>query len=136
MDDLQWKKRPYKGTRVYATSLLLEILFTYELARRLDGTGVTANCLHPGVVATDLARHAPGWLKPLVKVANLFFVSPEKGARTQVYLAGSPEVEGATGRYFINRKAKETAPITHDRELARRLWDISSELCGLTKPDA
>lgn len=131
LDDLQWARRPYRGLRVYATTKLLEILFTYELARRLEGTGVTTNALHPGGVATDLARNWPAWTRPFVTFLNVFLPSPEKGAETPLYLASSPEVESITGRYFVGKKARRTTSLTYDRQLALRVWEISERLCGI-----
>ena len=104
-DDLQ-STRAYKGMQVYGRSKLANILFTTELARRLAGTGVTANCCHPGVVATGFARDgdASGVLAFGVKVIKPFVLTPEKGARTSVYLASSPEVADVSGRYFVKCK--------------------------------
>jgi len=131
LDDLQWQQRPYGGFRVYATTKLLEMLWTFELARRLEGTGVTANCLHPGGVATEIARNTSSWMQLGVRLSKPFLLTPEKGARTALYLATSPEVEGVTGQYFEGCRAKRTTPITHDRELAERVWEATEALCGL-----
>jgi NAD(P)-dependent dehydrogenase (short-subunit alcohol dehydrogenase family) len=132
LDDLQWKRRRYWGFRVYATTLLLEILFTHELARRLEGTGVTATALHPGVVDTELMRNWPRWMLPLWSLARPLLLSPEAGARTPVFLASSPEVEGVSGEYFYKCRPRKTSRIAHDRELARRVWAVSEKLCGLS----
>jgi len=131
LDDLQWKKRRYSGFRVYSTTLLLEILFTYELAARLEGTGVTATALHPGVVDTALMRNWPRWAKPFMSLARPFLASPQTGARTSVFLASSPEVEGTSGQYFRRCRPRDTSGVSHDRELARRVWEASEKLCGL-----
>ena len=126
-DDLQ-SERAYRPTRVYASTKLANVLFTYELARRLEGTGVTANCLHPGSVATNLlADFLP---TPLRFVTKIVGVSPEKGAQTPLYLATSPEVEEVTGKYFVNQKPAASSKLSNDRDLARRLWQVSEKLTG------
>lgn len=122
------------GWQGYGKSKLANLLFTYELARRLDGSGVTANALHPGLVASNIGMNNTGmvrWLKPLV---NLFSISCEKGARTSVYLASSPEVEGVSGRYFVCCKEEPSSPVSRDRRLAQRLWQVSAELTGCGAP--
>src|SRR5467141_2955036 len=100
LDDLQ-AEHHYRSMRAYRQSKLAVVLFTYELARRLQGTGVTANCLHPGGVGTNLFRGLPGFLQALIKLVT---IGPERGARTSIYLASSPEVEGITGKYFVRRR--------------------------------
>jgi NAD(P)-dependent dehydrogenase (short-subunit alcohol dehydrogenase family) len=114
----------------YARSKLANLLFTCELARRLEGTGVTVNALHPGFVASRFsAGHgAFGWL--MRRWAGLFAIGVEEGAQTSVYLATSPEVEGVTGRYFVKCKAVPSSPASLDQEAARRLWQVSEELTG------
>ncbi len=126
-DDLQNQKE-YNGWRAYGQSKLANILFTFELARRLDGTGVTATCLHPGVIGTQLFRN----LGLLNAVAGLFLVSPEKGAATTIYLASSPDVEGVTGKYFDDKKIKEPSSAAQNIADAKQLWDVSAALCGLS----
>jgi NAD(P)-dependent dehydrogenase (short-subunit alcohol dehydrogenase family) len=118
----------------YARSKLANLLFTYELARRLAGTGVTANALHPGFVASRFmaGNGALGWF--LRRWAGLFAVSAEEGAKTVVYLATSPEVEGVTGRYFVRQKPVPPSPASRDEAAARRLWQLSEELTGLRRP--
>ncbi len=128
-DDLQGEKN-YEGWRAYGQSKLANVLFTYELSRRLAGTGTTANCLHPGVVATGFG-HNQGYLGVLVKLGAPFLMSPEKGARTTLYLATSPEVEGITGKYFVRCKQVRSSPASYDEEAARRLWQISAQLTNL-----
>jgi retinol dehydrogenase-12 len=126
-DDLQ-RKRGYFSFGVYSASKLANLLFTYELARRLQGTGVTANALHPGLVASRFAVNN-GWLGGVLRgLIWAFGIRPEQGARTLIYLASSPEVEGVTGEYFQNEKVRESSPASHDEEAARRLWDISESL--------
>ncbi len=128
-DDLQGAKR-YSGWRAYSQAKLANVLFTYELARRLQGTGVTANCLHPGFVATGFAQNNSGALQALIKAGQVFAISPEKGAETSVFLASSPLVEGVSGKYFANKKEKKSAKQSYDESAARRLWDVSAQLTG------
>ena len=118
------------GLGAYGRSKLALVLFTYELARRLEGSGVTVNCLHPGAVRTNIWSHA-GPLSPFTRLASLFMLSSAEGADTQVYLSSSPEVEGVTGKYFEKRKEKKSSRTSYDRELASRLWTASEKLTGL-----
>jgi NAD(P)-dependent dehydrogenase (short-subunit alcohol dehydrogenase family) len=128
-DDLQGEKR-FNMMSIYGQSKMMNVLFTYELARRLEGTGVTVNCLHPGVVSTNLARD----FTPLFRLlAQLFFISPEKGAQTSLYLASSPEVESVSGKYFIKQREAKSAPASYDEAAAKRLWHISEELTHLVE---
>jgi NAD(P)-dependent dehydrogenase (short-subunit alcohol dehydrogenase family) len=135
-DDLIFQ-REYSGVRASNRSKLALILFTYELARRLEGTGVTANCLHPGAVATGAPLKDPD-LSSLSRLAyrlvKPFFLSPARGAETSIYLASAPEVEGVTGKYFVKKAAVESSPESHDQAVARRLWDVSAGLAGLGAP--
>ncbi len=131
-DDLQGAKR-YSGWRAYSQAKLANVLFTYELARRLQGTGVTANCLHPGFVATGFAQNNSGALQALIKVGQVFAISPEKGAETSVFLASSSLVEGVSGKYFANKKERKSAKQSYDEPVARRLWDVSAQLTGTTE---
>jgi NAD(P)-dependent dehydrogenase (short-subunit alcohol dehydrogenase family) len=125
--DLQGE-RGYHGSQAYSQSKLANVLFTYELARRLRGSGVTANCLHPGVIATKLLADYMGVPVAGGALARTFGASPAKGAETVVYLASSPEVEGVSGRYFVNRKAVASSRQSYDEVAARRLWEISEQL--------
>jgi len=131
MDDLQAKKG-YRPMRVYGQAKLALVLFTYELARRLQGTGVTANCLHPGLVATNIAQRD---LWPIARTAAklvLFFgISPEEGAKTSIYLASSPDVEGVTGKYFVKSIPKRSTPISYNESLQQQLWEESAKLVNL-----
>ena len=120
--------RDYSAFGAYSNSKLANVLFTYELARRLQGTGVTANCLHPGGVGTNLFRGLPGFLQTLIKLVT---IGPERGARTSIYLASSPEVEGITGKYFVRRRQQKSSETSRNEEAARRLWEVSEELTGL-----
>jgi len=120
--------RDYTAFGAYANSKLANVLFTYELARRLKGTGVTANCLHPGGVGTNLYRGLPNFLQALIKLVT---ISPARGARTSIYLASSSEVEGVTGKYFVRRRQHESSEASRNDEAARKLWAVSAELTGL-----
>jgi NAD(P)-dependent dehydrogenase (short-subunit alcohol dehydrogenase family) len=128
--DLQLEKG-YSGFGMYGRSKLMNILFTRELARRLAGSGVTANCLHPGFVATRFADASGGLISLVVKGAKKFALTPAEGAKTLIYLASSPEVDGVTGKYFEKcKEATPTAEAQNDAD-ARRLWEISLQLTGL-----
>ncbi len=130
-DDLQ-RERNYNSFGAYAQSKLMNVMFTYELARRLEDTDVTANVLHPGFVATGFNRDAKGILGGMVKVVeNLFARSPEEGAQTSIYLASSPEVRGITGKYWEKQQAVSSSQASYDEAAQRRLWDISEEMTGL-----
>ena len=120
----------YKILGVYGRSKLANILFTRELARRLAGTGVTANCLHPGAVATRFGDSSGGMLRRLLPVLRLFFISPEQGADTIIYLASSPEVEKTTGEYFVKRKITAPSVAAQDDATAKNLWEASETLAG------
>src|SRR5438105_5305259 len=131
LDDLQAEKL-YRPMRTYPQSKLAVVLFTYELARRLQGTGVTANCLHTGFVATHIGQSDVGpAVRLLVKLIANFGTSPEKGAKTSIYLASSPEVEGVTGKYFVKSIPKRSAAISYDESLQRQLWEQSAKLVNL-----
>ena len=129
-DDLGNVRR-YRAMRVYGQSKLCNILFTYALARRLQGTSVTANCLHPGAVATRLGQNNGRVATVLTKLLAPFFRSPEGGADTAVYLATSPEVAGTTGGYFADRRPRRSSRITYDETVQARLWDASEALTGV-----
>ncbi len=131
-DDLQ-STRHYRAMRVYGQSKLANILFTLELARRLEGTGVTANSLHPGTVRTGYGADgdARGLLGFGIKIASPFFLSPANGARTSVYLASSPEVEGVSGKYFVKCAPRRPRRWAQDTEAGQRLWQVSEQLTGL-----
>ena len=129
-DDLQAEKG-YTGAKAYSQSKLANVLFTYELARRLQGTGVTANCLHPGVVGTNLGSGVSGAFGFVVRALRPLMKSPEKGAETSIYLASSPEVEGVSGGYFVKKAEARSSKASHDERLATRLWEASAELTNL-----
>ena len=122
----------YNSWAAYSQSKLANLLFTYELARRLEGTGVTVNALHPGFVASSFA-HNNGWLVAWgTKVAQkLAGRTREEGARTVIYLATSPEVEGISGKYFIDEKVVDSSPVSYDETSAKRLWVVSEQMTGL-----
>jgi NAD(P)-dependent dehydrogenase (short-subunit alcohol dehydrogenase family) len=125
-------ERGYRIMRAYARSKLANILFTRELARRLEGTGVSVNSLHPGAVATGIWNGAPGWIRPMLNLAaRLLMLTPAQGAEGILYLATSPEVEGKTGLYFEKNISKSPSPLARDDVLATRLWERSSELVKL-----
>jgi len=132
-DDLQGEKR-YDAARANSQSKLANVLFTYELARRLDGSGVTANCLHPGAVATSLLQKdpdCPRFTRSLYLLFRPFLKSPRQGAETVLYLASSPDVQGVTGKYFVDSKETRSSKDSYDRAAAKRLWDESLRLTGL-----
>jgi retinol dehydrogenase-14 len=125
-------ERGYAIMRAYTRSKLANVLFAAELARRLAGTGVTSNSLHPGSVATNIWSGAPTWAKPLIAILyRPFFLTVEEGAATIVQLAAAPELEGVTGKYFEKGVAVPPAPLAQDEALAKRLWDVSAAMVGL-----
>ncbi len=130
-DDLQLTKK-YRSFNAYALSKRFNLYFTYELARRLAGTGVTANAVHPGSVATGIWANPFGRFSGLAEpLTKLMMRSPEQGAETVVYLATSPEVEGMTGKYFVDMQERYSSRASQDPEAARRAWQVSAALCGL-----
>ncbi len=132
-DDLQGEKY-YGGFRAYGRSKLANVLFTKEMARRLEGTGVTANCLHPGVVSTNILG-GNGFMGLIWRtITRPFMISPQKGAETSIYLASSPEVEGQTGLYFIKKQPAATSPSATSVDDATRLWRLSEQFVGLNAP--
>lgn len=128
-DDLQMAKG-YSGFGAYGRSKLANILFTRELARRLAGSPVTANCLHPGFVATRFGDNSGGLSQVIFPIAKLFAISPQKGAETIVYLASSPEVATTTGLYFDQRKPKTPSAAARDDDAAARLWAESEKIAA------
>ncbi|MCI0817168.1 MAG: SDR family oxidoreductase [Chloroflexi bacterium] len=138
-DDLN-SKQSYSGMGVYGDSKLANVLFTYELARRLKGSGVTANCLHPGVVRSGFGQNNGGFIsfafKSFYTLLTPVTKSNAQGAKTSIYLASSPEVEGVTGKYFADSKETPSSPASHDEEAAKRLWEISEQMTGLAATPA
>ena len=128
-DDLQCE-RGYGGWKSYCQSKLAQILFTYELAERLKGTGVTVNCLHPGAVRTNWGDEA-GTLGIGIRLARPFMLSPDKGAETALYVSTSPDLEGVSGKYFAKKREAQSSKESYDEEERRKLWDISMKLSGL-----
>jgi retinol dehydrogenase 12 len=129
-DDLSHGTQAAQG-QTYPLSKLLNILFTAELARRLSGTGVTANCLHPGFVRTALGRDVTGAFGAVLRLVLPLLPGPATGARTSVYLAGSPEVAETTGGYFVKGKRVQPSALARDPQAAARLWTLSEHLAGL-----
>ena len=130
-DDLQGQAR-YSGPAAYSQSKLANVLFTVALAQRLQNTGVTANTLHPGMVATNFGQNNALLWRLVFRMVYLFTgISPEKGAETQIYLATSPEVANITGKYFDQQKPVEPNPLANDRVIVERLWRVSEQLVGL-----
>jgi NAD(P)-dependent dehydrogenase (short-subunit alcohol dehydrogenase family) len=128
-DDLQNERR-YRSMKVYGQSKTANILFTRELARRLEGTGVTVNCLHPGAVATRLGQQNGAIARVLTRALAVFFRTPAQGADTAVWLASSPALDATTGRYFYSRRELEPAPHARDPAAAARLFEVSARLVG------
>lgn len=131
-DDLQSERR-YSGFQVYARSKLANVLFTRELARRLDGTKVTANALHPGFVDSRFGRDGDlGRLQSIgMRIASPFAISAERGAQTSIFLAESADVAGVSGEYFSKCRPTAASAAARDDGAARRLWDVSAELVGV-----
>jgi NAD(P)-dependent dehydrogenase (short-subunit alcohol dehydrogenase family) len=135
-DDLQGE-RSYSGSRAYNQSKLANVVFTYELARRLQASAVTANAAHPGVVSTSFGAEDPGHLQRLfVPIMRPFMKTPAQGAATSVYLASAPDLEQVSGRYFVNSKPKSSSKRSCDEVTAARLWQVSADLVGLDIPQA
>ena len=126
-DDLMSEKS-YTGWRAYGASKLANILFTSQLARRLEGTGVTTNCLHPGVIASGFALNNKGIVGMVWKLASPFLMSSENGAKTTIFLATDPSVASVNGKYFSKCKVKTPSREARDQAIARRLWDVSEKL--------
>jgi NAD(P)-dependent dehydrogenase (short-subunit alcohol dehydrogenase family) len=130
-EDVEYKKK-YKAFQAYSQSKLANIMFTYSLVSRLNGTGITANALHPGFVNSDLYRNY-GPLTPIIKLfAKIAGKSPEEGAETPIFLARSPEVAGVSGKYFEEKGQKRSSDASYDKSAWKKLWEISEELTGFT----
>jgi len=129
-EDLQGEKR-YSGYHAYSQSKLANVLFTYQLAKMLNGTGVTANCLHPGVVRTGFGKDQGGLMNILVRIASPFMMSPEKAAKAAIYLASSREVESVNGKHFSRGKEEKSSDQSYDAASAEKLWSVSAELTKL-----
>lgn len=132
LDDLEFRRRTYRGLGVYGVSKLLNLLFTFELARRLEGTGVTANALHPGVVNTGLGdNNPPSLFFRAMRMSKFLMRTPERGAETSVFLASSPDVEGVTGKYWADCRERKAGDIGYNRDAQSRLWEVSEKMTGL-----
>lgn len=129
-DNLNGEKH-YRQLKAYAMSKLAVIIHTYEFARRFDGNGVTINCLHPGYVRTNMIRNFRKFVKYFFPFISLFVRSPKRGAKTPIYCASSPDIEGISGKYFKKRKEVKSVKASYDEELAKELWDVSVELTNL-----
>lgn len=127
-DDLGFERGGYRSWRAYGQSKLANVLFTYELARRLEGTGVTANALHPGVIGSGFGQTYGGVTAFFIKLAKPFLLTPEEGARTSVYVASSPDVEGVSGKYFARQRAARTSALSYDEASQRKLWLASEQM--------
>jgi NAD(P)-dependent dehydrogenase (short-subunit alcohol dehydrogenase family) len=129
-DDIQ-SERKYNGMSVYGSTKLMILMYTYELARRLDGTGVTANVVHPGFAATNLGASMGLAYRIGLKLMRPFQINAEKGSETPVYVATSPELEGVTGRYFAKSLEKPSSEESYDESAQKRIWDVAESLLGL-----
>ena len=135
-DDLQGT-RNYSGQSAYSQSKLANVMFTNELARRLEGSRVTATSLHPGVVRTDFGAEDQAWFFTIIsRVVRPFLKTPVQGAQTSIYLASSPDVDGVTGQFFVNSKPKTANKVAYDSDTTARLWDVSASLVGMTPATA
>lgn len=125
-------KNNYNLIKAYSQSKLANILFTYELSKRLENTGVTVNCLHPGAVATEMGvNRTTGFGTTITKLLKPFFLTPLQGATTAIYLASSDEVQGVTGKYFYKKKPIRSSKLSYDKESSEKLWRLSEEITGL-----
>ncbi len=134
-DDLQFETRKYRGYQAYGESKLGNILFTYELARRLQGTGVTVNCVHPGVFKSNFGRsneQQPWFMRVMEPLSRLFMAEAEQAAKRVLYLATSPDVEGVSGKYFANKQEIKSPPQSYDEAATQQLWQISAKLTRLS----
>ncbi len=127
-NDLHFTRKRYSGIKAYGQSKLANILFTRELARRLKGSSVTANCFHPGGVKTNLAEGNPWYYRLIWYIVAPFLINAEKGADTGIYLATSPDLNGISGKYFVKRKEMVPSSQARDDDVAHRLWSVSEEL--------
>jgi NAD(P)-dependent dehydrogenase (short-subunit alcohol dehydrogenase family) len=131
MNDLQFERRKFNTFAAYGQSKLLMNAFTFELARRLEGTGVTANCLHPGVVATNIWGADPPFIfKMIIAVVKPFMLSSKQGAEVSVYLATSPDVAQTSGQYFVKSKPAQSSPLSRDPRIAAEIWGWTETMIG------
>lgn len=129
-DNLNGEKH-YHQMKAYSMTKLAIIIFTYEFARRFDGNGVTINCLHPGYVRTNMIRNFRKFVKYFFPFISLFVKSPKRGAKTSIFCASSPDIEGISGKYFKKRKVAKSVKASYNEDLAKKLWDISVKLTNL-----
>ena len=127
--DLQMKRR-YLGIRQYCNTKLMNLLFAFELSRRLQGSGVTSNAVHPGAIASGFAMQDAGWYGVLTRLARPFLIGEEKGARTQIWAASDPSLENVTGTYFVRQRAKAPPRAALDHAAASRLWEESEKIAA------
>ncbi len=128
--DLQ-SKNNYTPMKAYCMSKLANIVFTYELSKRLQGTNITTNCLHPGVVNTNFGKELTGVVKIFYKLFGSFLRSPEKGAETTIWLATDSKLEGVSGKYFANKKEIKSQKASYDAEIQKHLWEVSEKMINL-----
>ncbi|OYT70660.1 MAG: short-chain dehydrogenase [Chloracidobacterium sp. CP2_5A] len=134
-DDMQFERKPYAAMRAYGQSKLMNILFSRELAQRLEGAGVTSNSLHPGGVASSFADNTTGWFRlTATALKRAFGISPARGAETSLHLATAPELERTSGKYFERRRESPTSAAAADRAAQKRLWQVSEEAVGQAFP--
>lgn len=132
MSDLQFERRKFRGFAAYGQSKLLMNAFTFELARKLAGTGVTANCLHPGVVATNIwGANPPFILKLIVALVKPFMLNSKEGAEVSLYLATSPEAAQVSGQYFVKCKPAQSNPLSRDPKIAGEIWQWTEKMTGV-----
>lgn len=131
-DDLHYSRRAYAPMAAYGASKLANIAWTAELARRLSGSSVTANSLHPGVIASNFGQTGPGWMRFGLKLVSFMLTTPDKGAATTLHLATSPAVEGVSGQYWSNRKAAKPSAEARDPAVGKRLYDVTAEIVAKT----
>lgn len=132
-NDVQYE-RGYNAINAYGQSKCMNVLFTYELADRLAGTGITVNALHPGFVATGFGMNSNWLIRGLMTLIRPLARTPEQGAETNIYLASSPEVQGVTGKYFADNQQQQTIPSTYEKGEQERLWVLSEEITGIKQP--
>jgi len=130
LDDLNWERRKYRSLKAYSDSKLANVLFTRELARRVAGSGVTANSLHPGVVATNIFNQLGLFGRVFTMLAKPLLLTSAEGAKTSVYLASATEVAGVSGKFFDRCRERQLDPVANDDAGAERLWQRSEQLCG------
>ncbi len=132
-EDIQGEKH-YSAYKAYSQSKMANVLFTYELAKKLEGTGVTVNCLHPGVVRTGFGHDTGGLLSMIISIGSPFFISAKRSAKAVVYLASSPDLVTTSGKFFSKSKEAKSSRESYDEEAAKRLWDVSEKLTGTPFP--